>query len=108
MHYKAFQSQFISNLADPLAIRSIFEYLPEISFFVKDRQGRIVTVSSSVLKRLGMNHESEFVGRTDAEFYPHEMSDAFLEDDRRVFETGKPIVNRLEVWLDEREMPIGA
>ncbi len=41
-------------------------------------------------------------GRTDAEFYPHEMSDAFLEDDRRVFETGKPIVNRLEVWLDER------
>ncbi len=53
MQYQKFQAQFISHLADPLAIRSIFEFLPEISFFVKDRQGRIVTVSSSVLKRLG-------------------------------------------------------
>ena len=102
MHYKHFQSQFINNLSDPLSIRIIFEYLPDISFFVKDCHGRIVTVSSSVLKRLGMSHESEFVGRTDAEFYPREMSDAYIRDDRRVFETGKPVLNRLEVWLNER------
>ncbi len=59
MHYTQFQSQFVAQLAEPLALRTIFEYLPEISFFVKDRQGRIVAVSTSVLERLVQRHSLE-------------------------------------------------
>ena len=105
MRYRRFQSQFISKLADPLAIGGIFEYLPEISFFVKDSQGRIVTVSDSVLARLGMRSESEFVGKTDEQFYPPHMYNAYHADDTWVFRTGKPIVNRLEIWLNESGRP---
>ncbi|QDV23354.1 HTH-type transcriptional activator RhaS [Aureliella helgolandensis] len=105
MLHTDFQAQFIDQLADALVIRTIFEHLPEISFFVKDCQGRIVTVSDSVLERLGMKHESEFVGRTDAEFYPAHLVAAYLADDAWVFRTGKPLVNRLEIWLDEKGRP---
>ena len=105
MKHTTFQSQFMAQLADPLAIRAIFEHLPDISFFVKDRQGKIVAVSSSVLHRLGLSRESEFVGKTDAEFYPAHMSDTYKADDEWVFRTGKPLVNRLEVWLDEKGRP---
>ena len=105
MKHTEFQSQFMAQLADPLAVRAIFEHLPDISFFVKDRQGKIVAVSSSVLHRLGLSRESEFVGRTDAEFYPAHMSDTYEADDEWVFRTGKPLVNRLEVWLDEKGRP---
>lgn len=99
------QSQFFKKLVDPLAIRAIFEYLTNVAFFVKDRQGKIITVSTSVLNRLGMSRESEFVGRTDAEVYSAEMAEAFRKDDERVFRTGKALVNRLEVWLDEKGQP---
>lgn len=105
MKHSDFQAQFIAQLADPLGIRAIFEHLPEISFFVKDRQGRIVAVSTSVLDRLGLSRESDFVGRTDAEFYPAHMSDTYEADDAWVFRTGKSLINRLEVWLDEKGRP---
>jgi AraC-like DNA-binding protein len=105
MNLKSIQSRFMSKLADPLAIRTIFEHLPGVSFFVKDRQGQIITVSSSVLQRLGMSRETEFVGRKDADVYPPHMAACFLADDQWVFSTGQALINRLEVWLDEKGQP---
>lgn len=105
MNTKKFQSQFVAQLANPLALAEIFEHLPEIAFFVKDTRGRLVTASSAVLIRLGLKSESELVGRTDSEFYPAQMLDTFLADDAWVFRTGKVLANRLEVWLDERGQP---
>ncbi|MFY7876710.1 MAG: helix-turn-helix domain-containing protein [Pirellula sp.] len=105
MHVSDIQSHFFKKLADPAGIRAIFEYLTNVAFFVKDRQGKIITVSSSVLNRLGMTRETEFVGKTDAEVYSTEMAEAFRKDDEKVFLTGTPLVNRLEVWLDEKGQP---
>jgi PAS domain S-box-containing protein len=99
------QSRFLAKMADPFALRVIFEHLTDLAFFVKDRQGQIITVSTSVLRRLGMSRESEFVGRTDAEVYSAEMAASFRRDDEWVFRTGRPLVNRLEVWLNENGNP---
>ncbi len=95
------QTQFFSQLSDPRAIIGIFEHLPEIYFFIKDRKGQIIAASNTILNRLGMTTESDFIGKTDAEVYPPHLADAYRADDDLVFSTGKPLLDRLEVWLDE-------
>ena len=53
-------------------------------------------------QRLGAATAEQFLGKTDADFIPGQLVRDFREDDARVIRTGKPIVNRLESWLDEQ------
>ncbi|MCC9600208.1 AraC family transcriptional regulator [Stieleria sp. JC731] len=105
MNPKQFQQRFFESLADPSGIRSIFDYLPGIYFFVKDRQRRLVTASAMILERLGMDNEADFIGKIDEEVYPKQLAAAYRADDEWVFQSAKPLVNRLEVWLDEDRRP---
>ncbi len=99
------QSEFFARLADPQALREIFEHLPDVYFFVKDRAGRMIAASSTILRRLGMNSEADFIGRTDHDVYPKRLADAYTADDARVFRTGRPLLDRLEIWFDEAGSP---
>jgi AraC-like DNA-binding protein len=101
MSPQALQSTFFNQLADPAALRAIFEHLPEVYFFVKDRDSRLIAASCTILARLGMRHEHEFVGKLDTDVFPPQVAAAYRADDLRVFRTGRPLINRLEVWYDE-------
>ncbi len=79
---------------------NLFDHIPEVCFFVKDRQGRFVRVNRALLDRLGLQDESEIVGTTDRDRYPPEIAEQLLEGDQRVMETGEPLVNHVEVLLD--------
>lgn len=105
MSLSRFQSAFMQQLADPAGIRAIFEHLPDTYFFIKDREGRMVAASSAVLHRLGMKRESDFIGKVDADVYPEHLAEAYRADDLTVLKTGKPLLHRLEVWLDESGHP---
>lgn len=100
MTAKAIQTAFFSQLADPQALRTIFDHLPEVYFFIKDREGRIISASASILARLGLRSEADFIGRTDYEVFPRALADAYAADDALVFRTAKPLLNRLELWLN--------
>jgi AraC-like DNA-binding protein len=100
MTAKQLQSSFFAQLADPQALRLMFEHLPEVYFFVKDRDSRLIAASSNILSRLGMKHEHEFVGKLDSEVFPPHVAAEYREDDLRVFRSGKPLIHRLELWYD--------
>jgi AraC-like DNA-binding protein len=95
------QAAFFSQIADPQALRAIFEAVPDVYFFVKDRQSRLMAASSTILARLGMKSEAEFIGKMDADVFPPLVAKAYREDDQLVFRTGKPLVDRMELWYDE-------
>lgn len=105
MSSKAIQTAFFEQLAHPASIRAIFEHIPEVYFFIKDRQSRLVSASPSILARLGMRREADFIGKSDFEVFPRHLADAFVADDALVFRTAKPLVNRLELWLNEQRRP---
>jgi PAS domain S-box-containing protein len=105
MSRSRFQSAFLQQLADPAGIRAIFEHLPDTHFFIKDRDGRMIAASSAVLHRLGMKRESDFIGKLDGEVYPPHLAEAYRADDQKVLKTGRPLLHRLEVWLDESGHP---
>jgi PAS domain S-box-containing protein len=96
------QAEFFARIADPQAVREIFEHLPGVFFFVKDDQGRHIAANSATYARFGIKGEHELVGAMDEKFFPPEVAKAYREDDQRVIRSGKPIINRLEVWYDEQ------
>jgi AraC-like DNA-binding protein len=96
------QTEFFARMADPQAVRAIFEHLPGVFFFVKDAQGRHIAANSVTFQRFGIRSERELVGATDERFFPAEVAKAYREDDQKVILTGRPLINRLEVWYDEQ------
>ena len=96
------QAEFFARIADPQAVRAIFEHLPGVFFFVKDDRGRHIAANSATYARFGIRGEEELVGAMDEKFFPPDVAKAYREDDERVIRSGKPILNRLEVWYDEQ------
>ena len=74
----------------------LFDLLPDMSFFIKDRQGRFMAVNRRGCDYCGVKHEKDAIGKTDLDFFPHSRAIEYQEDDETVMRTGKPIVNRLE------------
>lgn len=98
------KSGFLASICDPLELRRLFEHVPGVFFFVKDTQSRLIAASQAILDRLGLQHEDEIVGTTDHEFFPREIADNFARDDRQIFETGQPLIDRLEIWYNEQRI----
>ena len=102
MSMSRLQRDFFGAMADPAILRTMFEHLPEVFFFVKDRQSRLIAASSHLVARLGLEREVDLIGARDEDFFPPHIARGFREDDKLVFRTGKPLKNRLEVWFDEQ------
>lgn len=102
MSKSAIQHSFFEQMADPQIFRAMFEHLPEVFFFAKDRASRMIAGSQNLVERLGLKRESEMIGRPDKAFFQPHLARAFRGDDEQVFRTGKPLTNRLEIWYDEQ------
>jgi AraC-like DNA-binding protein len=88
---------FTDLLANPFAVLALFEYLPEIYMYVKDRDGRYIHVNRVAREVMGIKHASEAVGKNDFDFFPPAVAAQYIEEDRRVVESAKPLTN--QVWL---------
>ena len=95
------QTAFFSSLADPYSFRTMFDQLPDVVFFIKDRQSRLVGGNKLLVERLGLRSEADVAGHLDDEFVPEKIAKAFRSDDEIVFESREPLINRMEVWFTE-------
>ena len=102
MSSKSIQSAFFASMTDPQAFRLMFDQQPNVFFFVKDRESRLIAASEPMWTRLGLEGEADVIGRLDEDFYPEQAAKSYRADDALVFRTGKPLINRLEVWYDEQ------
>lgn len=93
--HKRFQEDFFRNLGGT-QFKGLLEFLPELEFFIKDREGRFVVASDATRQRLGIKSEEEIVGRLDIDVHPSPASSAIRRDDLRVMRAGVPLVDRLE------------
>jgi AraC-like DNA-binding protein len=73
-------------------------------YIVKDTASRAVAVSPASVPRMGGKTEDDIVGFTPHEYLPADIADKCLGDDQRVFRTGQPMVNTVEVWMNEQRL----
>jgi AraC-like DNA-binding protein len=86
---------------DPDNLPEILEHLADVYFYVKDVNSRWRECNSATLTLFNAAKKSEVLGKTDWDFYPEHIAREIIQDDRSVVESGHPIVNKLEVIVDE-------
>ncbi len=91
-----FKRAFLAELDALGGIESLFENLPNLSFWIKDAEGRFVTANQNSVQMCGMRQESEVIGRTDFDFFPKHTAEAFQRDDLAVMRSRTKIVDRIE------------
>jgi len=86
---------------DPDNLPEILDHLADVYFYVKDVNSKWQECNSAILTLFNAAHKSDVLGKADWDFYPEQIAREIIADDRSVIETGRPIVNKLEVIVDE-------
>lgn len=95
------QKQFISRLSPDEDFFKIFDLLPEVSFYLKDRQSRFMVINRKGCEICGVAKEDDAIGKTDHDFFGQEKADKYRADDLSVMKTGNPILNRIEAAANQ-------
>lgn len=100
-----FQEAFFAH--NPLAwsVISLFDSLPQTYFYAKDTDSRFVKVNQLFLENHGLTDESEALGRSDHDFHPPLMAEAYIREDRRVMASRQPLPGQVWLVLHRRRVP---
>jgi PAS domain S-box-containing protein len=76
-------------------LRTLLENIPDRIYF-KDRESRFILINRALTDLLHFERPEQAYGKSDADFYGEEHARQALKDERRVMETGKPIIGKVE------------
>jgi len=94
----AFSDAFYEQHPGARSVIGLFEHLPAVFFYAKDRQHRYVWVNQRTLAEVfGLDSIEDLLGRTDLDFQPPALAEAYHAEDRRVMDSAEAIPN--QVWL---------
>lgn len=79
-------------------VRALIDSLPDF-IYAKDGQCRFTLANKFCCEKMGTTVE-EIIGKTDFDFYPPDIAKNFAEDERRVLESGEPLLSRQEDVVD--------
>ena len=82
----------------PGSVRELFEYLPNLLYFVKDRDLRLMGGNRAFVERCGYRDEGELIGLSDREVFPVELAEKYFQDDLLVIESGVALTGIVEVF----------
>jgi PAS domain S-box-containing protein len=85
-------------------LRTIIDSLPD-AIYVKDRQGRFEVANRAVAQLMGARDPEELIGKTDFDFYPHEMAAQFHADEQALIQSGLPLRDKEEPVVDANGVP---
>ncbi len=93
------QLQTIIFQENPLAdsVISLFDSLPQVFFFAKNRKGQFIKANQPFLDNHGLKTESQVIGKTAHDFHPPLLAEAYIAEDNRVFSSCRPLPG--QVWL---------
>jgi len=84
-----------------LLFRTLIDNIPD-AIYSKDLNYCKTLANETEVRYMGATSEAEVLGKDDFAFYPGELAEKFLEDDKQVVESGMPILNREEFIFDEQ------
>jgi len=95
-------------------LRTLIDNLPDY-IYVKDSYFRHLINNKAHITLVGANNEEETLGKTVYDYFDNWLATQYIEDDKKVFETRKPIINREEIvvtstgeqrWLLTTKVPV--
>ncbi|MBI5383643.1 MAG: PAS domain-containing protein [Verrucomicrobia bacterium] len=80
-------------------LRSLIDTLPDL-VYVKDTESRFLLANASVTRLMGGKDAHDLLGKTDFEFFRHDLAARYRADEVEVSRTGRPLLNREELVID--------
>ena len=84
---------------------ALFDAIPDVFLFVKDRRSRFVTGNRAWLEMHGCRTAAEIAGKTDADFHPAALAAQYVAEDRRVMRSGRPLGDQAWLVRDHAGLP---
>ncbi|MDD4870594.1 MAG: helix-turn-helix domain-containing protein [Kiritimatiellae bacterium] len=78
------------------ALCGLFDFVEDMQFWIKDREGRYCKVNRGFLLNYSLERQDQVIGKTDYDLSPRHLADQYRLDDARVL-AGDIIVNRIEM-----------
>ncbi len=100
MNKSDFKSNFMARMHSPEQMQVLFNHLPDVFYFIKDRAGRFVLGNDTFVRQCGVETEEEIIGKSDYDFFPLGRAETYVTDDTYVMETGESIIDRVELAPD--------
>ena len=88
---------FFAELAEPFTGEALFDCLPDLVFFIKNRGGEYVVVNDTLVERCRASAKQELIGRRVDEVFPAPLGRSYRAQDEQVLRGGEPIRNQLEL-----------
>ena len=73
----------------------LMDSLPD-HIYMKDLQSRFINSNVSHRKVLGASSMADVLGKTDFDFFPHELAQEYYQNEQEVIESGQPLLNKVE------------
>ena len=99
------KTEFLSRISPEPHFETLFDHLPGVSFFAKNRDFQIVLANRRFWERLACRSEEDVIGRTDFELFPERLAAKFRADDTEVMNSGRPKLKIVELFFNRQGLP---
>jgi PAS domain S-box-containing protein len=84
-------------------LHTLMDQLPHAIYF-KDADSRFLRINRALCAMFGLANPAEAIGKTDRDFFTAEHAERAMADERRIVQTGEPIIDlqEKETWPDGR------
>lgn len=91
------QAEFFSSLNEPFTGEALFDSLSDVVFFLKNEQCEYIVVNQTLVERCGLRDKRALIGKRADEVFAPPLGESYRAQDEGVIESGKPILNQLEL-----------
>ena len=100
--------------AERVSLQTLIDLVPD-NLWLKDAQSRFVIANDATARRMGYASPTNLIDKTDLELCPPETAQKYFADERRIVETGEPLIDYEEyviapdgrkVWISSTKVPL--
>ncbi len=101
----AADDDFFAHAVEVSGFLELFEFLPGITFYAKDRKSRFVAANSTMLASKRLTRADQILGKSDFDFHPPTLAAAYIAEDRGIMSSGKALANQSWFIIDQNGAP---
>jgi PAS domain S-box-containing protein len=84
---------------EEVLLRTLIDSVP-MAVYVKDKHSRFVLANQGIAEVMGVATPDGLLGKTDFDFFPHDVAAGFYAGEQELMRSGRPVVNQEELTLD--------
>jgi len=82
-------------MMDSILFNNLLDNVDELIYF-KDTESRFIRISKSMAERFGLECPDDAIGKTDFDFFEEHHANEAYQDEQKILNTGKPILNKVQ------------